>query len=480
MKRLVKLIRVAGAKPDNLEGKAAELYEGLAQNRWQDDESARQALYGNDRHRSIYYANTKRELAKQLTNVIINQEPNPEHSEMLRTYDDCYKKFTTIKLLLGRGAREVAVQEAEKVFKKSDAYGLTEISLSLAQLLRKHYGEIDPKKKKYQKYKEAARRLQELQYAEDLAEQLHSDLMHGFLKSKAFNQEMPERGVEYIKRLMPFLERHQSFRLHYTANNILVTIYQLRSDHQKVIETCRKALDFFAQQPDTRRSALFSFQFKMIPSFIQLQRFAEAKVTIRKCLEMSEEGSHNWVITKQYEAMLGFYSGDYLLAHNTIKAVKKRLQKSPHLQEQWLIYEAYAEFLVGEELSQRTFRLSKFLNEIPTYSTDKRGMNINLLIIQTLFLLKRGKTGKIIDQAEALQRYTYRHLKPDHTFRSNCFIKMLLLLPSCHFNRIAVERKSAQLRERLQSMPIDLAKQDHDLEVVPYEVLWERVLGVLE
>lgn len=480
MKQLLQLIRILEVEPPGLKGKVAELYKGLKRNVWEDDKMARQALFGEDRHRSIYYANTKRALTRLLTNALITSDSNPEHSEILQSYDECYKKFAAIKLLLARGARTAAVNEAEKVFVRSITYGLTEISLSLAQLLRKHYAEIDPKKKKFSRYKKEAERLQDLHYAENLAEQLHSDLVYGFLKSKAFNTEVPEKGVEYIKRLQPFLEYHTSFRLHYTANIILVTIYQLQSDHKKVIETCQEALIFFTSQPDTRRSAIFSFNFKMIPSLIQLKNFEEAKLIISRCVQQSVEGSHNWIITKQYEAMLGFYSGNYLLAYQTIQAVKKKLKSNRrHLLEQWLIFEAYAEFLIGEELSQRAFRLSRFLNEIPTFSNDKRGMNINLLIIQILFLLKRGKKGKLIDQAEALQRYAYRHLKPDHTFRSNCFIKMLLLLPSCSFNRIAVERKSAVYRERLQSVPIDLARQDHDLEIVPYEVLWDQVLTML-
>lgn len=479
MVKLIELIKISGAKLDGMKGKVAELYQGLLNRAWEEDEAARQALFGNDRHRSIYYANTKKELTRHLIDAIISSASNPENSEILRSYDYCYKKFAVVKMLLARGARLAAVGEAEKVFTKSIKYGLTEISLSMAQLLRKNYAEIDPNKKKFEKYKKEAERLKERFHAENLAEQLHSDLVFGFSKSKAFNKAVAEKGVEYIKRLKPYQKRHTSFRLHYTINNILVTISQLQSDHKNVIETCQRALVFFAAQPDTRRSAIFSFNFKMIPSYIQLQDFKLAKKTIEECLFRSTEGSHNWIITKQYEAMLGFYSDHYLLSYETVKTVKKKLKTNHHFFEQWLIYEAYAEFLIGEELSQRTFRLSKFLNQIPTFSKDKRGMNINLLIIQSLFLLKRGKKGQIIDQAEALKQYTYRHLKLDHTFRSNCFIKMLLLLPACSFKRAGVERKSAALLERLQSNPLDLAQQDYELEVVPYEVLWERVLGML-
>ena len=114
------------------------------------------------------------------------------------------------------------------------------------------------------------------------------------------------------------------------------------------------------------------------------------------------------------------------------------------------------------------------------FSMDKKGVNIPILIIQLLFLLQRKEHGKFIDKCEALNAYSYRHLKKDDTFRSNCFIKMLLLLPKCNFHRIAVERKSKLLRAKLASVPLEIARQSAEIEIVPYEDLWGIVMDMLE
>jgi len=80
---------------------------------------------------------------------------------------------------------------------------------------------------------------------------------------------------------------------------------------------------------------------------------------------------------------------------------------------------------------------------------------------------------------ESLNVYCHRYLRKDDTFRSNCFIKMLIVLPNAHFNKIAAIRKTEKLRNRLAEQPLETANQSSELEIIPYELLWELVLEIL-
>ncbi len=126
------------------------------------------------------------------------------------------------------------------------------------------------------------------------------------------------------------------------------------------------------------------------------------------------------------------------------------------------------------------FRIKKFLNEVPTYSKDKRGNNITILILHILLLLQQRKYGEIIDRVESLKTYSHRYLRQDDTFRSNCFIKMLLQLPAASFHKKGVIRKAKKYWEKLQSVPLKKANQSVELEIIPYETLWEFVLNSLD
>jgi len=102
------------------------------------------------------------------------------------------------------------------------------------------------------------------------------------------------------------------------------------------------------------------------------------------------------------------------------------------------------------------------------------------LILQILFLLHQKKYSSIIDRVEPLNTYSYRYLRNDETYRSNCFIKILLQLPKSDFNKKAFLRHSDGFYQKLLEMPIEKAKQGNEVEIIPYETLYEFVLASLE
>jgi hypothetical protein len=152
----------------------------------------------------------------------------------------------------------------------------------------------------------------------------------------------------------------------------------------------------------------------------------------------------------------------------------------------WLVFEAHMYFLASVEkidsISQpeAKFKVYKFLNNIPIYSKDKMGLNIAVLIMHVLILLQQRKFGEIIDRVDALNQYCHRHLRKDETFRSNCFIKMLLKIVRADFNRKRAERYAEPILKKLTSAPFVLSDQNIEVEILPYEDLWNIVLELLE
>ena len=144
--------------------------------------------------------------------------------------------------------------------------------------------------------------------------------------------------------------------------------------------------------------------------------------------------------------------------------------------EHWKILKAHAYLMSPDDYN---FRLGKFLNEVPLFSKDKRGHNTNILILQILFLLEKKKHDEIINKVESLKQYVSKYLRKDDTFRTSCFIKMLCQLPAGNFHPINVERRTKDYFDKMMALPKEQARMDVDVEVVPYEVLWEKVLVFL-
>ena len=221
-----------------------------------------------------------------------------------------------------------------------------------------------------------------------------------------------------------------------------------------------------------------------------IKHFEFAEKTALSCIELLTKGTSIWYFALEYYIILLFHSKQFQKSYQIfLEAIHHPRFKYQYknISEQWKIFEAFIYYLIlkqeiqiGGKTELKKFRLNKFLNEVPIYSKDKRGTNISILILQILFLLEQKKYQKIRDRVEALQVYTYRYLRKDHTYRSNCFIKMLLQLPKSKFNKTAVERKVEKYKEKLQKATNNIANQSSLIEIVPYETLWEYVLDSLD
>ncbi|HRF38439.1 MAG TPA: hypothetical protein PK198_06610, partial [Saprospiraceae bacterium] len=81
--------------------------------------------------------------------------------------------------------------------------------------------------------------------------------------------------------------------------------------------------------------------------------------------------------------------------------------------ETWRIMEAYLFYLVElgkiipaeDDTVFSKFRMARFINEMPLFSRDKRGMNIPILIFQILSLIYNKRYDAAIDRMEAIEKY---------------------------------------------------------------------------
>lgn len=456
--------------------KADLLFQLIVDGKVSSNEDAMRAMFEDNSFPEKSLARTKERLRKRLVNSMMCAYDERE-SLILRTYKNLEKELFAFKILRAKGKKKAARVLGEKAIKRAIKNEFTDIVLGFARDLHRHYAIDEDNRKKYQYYanlvKTAARTFNE----ERIIEGHYIDVIFHLKGKKHYSGKVIELIREKAEEVNDLMETCTTFKAVLLGSNVMVYYYQLTQQIGKLVERCQRTISFFENldyvPPYT---AFFSFLYKLIPNQILLKQFDEVEQSIQKCLQLATEGSHNWIITKQYEVVMYFHQGKIREAGQIIRSMRKDYANEiKNFRETWLIYEAYAALLNGEKV-----RLGKFLNDVPQFSKDKRGMNINMLIIQVLVLLQRRKYGDLIDRMAALERYSYRYLKKDDTFRSNCFIHILLKLEKGDFNLIAVRRHAAKYLKALQSVPVEKSKQDIDVEVVPYELLWEKVVEILK
>lgn len=218
----------------------------------------------------------------------------------------------------------------------------------------------------------------------------------------------------------------------------------------------------------------------------QLQEYNDAEVAIQKSLDLLPEGTRNWFINKELHFLLLFHTKKYTAAYLLYLAVTKHKQfknLTKPRKEQWHIYEAYLHYLLAKECIDKTdlpklkkFRLSRFLNDLSLASQDKRGQQIPILIITIALLIQQKQYFKVYEQVAAIEKFDTRYLKKDDTYRSSCFIRMLIQLPKGDYQQSTVRRKAQKYLKMMQSVPTKLAGQTHELEILPYPMIWEMML----
>lgn len=455
------------------------------------DDDAKNILFPKGQDDSAY-PDLKARLQELLLNQLYTTElSTPGSNSRQRAYFECYRKWGQIKLLMGRNAWSNTVELAEETLKKSRKFELTEIVVDLIRTLRLYFGSIAGVLKKYEEYSEMAEEWEDALHYENLAEALYTDLVVRFVNNKASQQDVHEHAKNCFEQLRPALERHQTYRLHLSGRLIENLIYTSINDYRKTIEVCEKAVRFFEAKDYPTKIPLQIFLYQEMVCYVQLKDFDRGRLAAERGLSLLNEGSFNWFKYQELLIYLSLHTRQYQETYRIFKQAThhRRFGALPKaIGETWRIIEAYLFYLVELEKVHPAendstfsrFRMARFVNEMPLFSRDKRGMNIPILIFQILSLIYNKRYDAAIDRMEAIEKYCSRYLRRDDTFRSNCFIKMLLVIPAQGFHKTAVLRHAEKYHKMLLSMPIDMANQSHDVEIIPYEDLWEMALESLQ
>ncbi|HLF63623.1 MAG TPA: hypothetical protein VI603_07715 [Saprospiraceae bacterium] len=378
---------------------------------------------------------------------------------------------------------------SEILIKTTKKYEYTDLTLLLSRDLYDYFSVIDYHPVKTRKYRKLMNDMRNLYNAELEANEYNAELRAVFSESRGtLRGKLLSKTEAYVEKVKPFLDLpYRSYQLLVSIYLIYAIRYELTRDYNKLIEVCDSAIDEFQNRRVRRKAILIYFSVYKMTCFIQLGRYIEAEEIAEYHFQAMTHGSINWFVLKAYYMISKLYSHDYQRAFEIQREVImcNTYQKQPSARLQtWAVYEAHIEFLIAIGKIQTDqpskFRLNKFLNEIPLYTKDKKGLNIAILIIHVLFLLQQRKYAQIIDREDALKQYCYRYLRKDDTFRSHCFIRMLLQMPRADFNRMRTERYAEPFLNKLRSVPLMVSEQSIEVEVIPYEDLWEMTVELLD
>lgn len=483
-----KRLKAAGA-PGFPDAPTCYLYDIIKDGIVKTDEQASDLL--RKKHPAETYQRVKQQLKKYLNRMLFIVELNLPHYQLRqKAYFECHRSWAAMKILVGKNARASTLDIASDLLQLSRRYDFSDIALDIARTLRLQYGSVLGDLKKYEQYDILAHYLDSVVRAENLAEELYTDLIVRFVNNKSAKKEVHEQALLYFEQISPFLDQFDTYKMHLCGRLIEVLIYSSVNDYKQTVGVCARAISFFEQRSYVANVPLQAFYYQSMVCCVQLRDYEHGKVIAGKGIKLLEDGTFNWFKYQELLIILAFHTRAYQEAYEVLKRVllhRKYSSLPESTRQYWKIIEAYQYYLKelglidveGEESVLSRFRIARFANETPLFSRDRRGLNIPILISQIVYLIHQRKQSETIDRMDAIARYSTRYLIKDDTYRSNCFIKMLLVIPEAGFHKVATKRHADRFVKLLKAVPLDFANQSHEVELIPYEDLWEMVLGTL-
>jgi len=447
-------------------------------------------IYGKEEI-SGKYRNLKHELKKLLLNTLFFIDTNSSRKRD-EAYYQCWKEWAACRILIEKSARKTAVRLAEKIIKTAIKFDFPDLVISIAVLLRIHYALREKDKSKFEHYNELYESYSEHERYKNLAHKYYMKLVLDYaVYSVTPNPKIKEDADRYYKELVPLMQKTDAIKFHYYLYQIQLLGAMGIFDYHSAKAICTEAHLFLENHKIEFKSGIRSFLLNKLVCHIQLREFEEGTATAIACRKLITEGEFNWFKTNEYLIMLSFHTGNYQEAYHIYDMIANHARFRSHkiLHETWSLYRMYLHFLYiinkvvpyTEDNSFNKIRLGRFLNEVPSFSKDKSGMNIPVLVVQMCFLILLKRYDEAIERIDALNKYCGRYLKTSSpNFRSNCFIKMLLHIPASGFHRKHAEQGGRRYLDKMKTVQINFNSQAHEVEVLPFETMWELILNALD
>lgn len=495
MQELLELIKIVNpTKLKNIQivgkgdTKTDSLYWLLQKGKISTDEEAMKHLYPETKSKGGLYQVKEKLLNKLLDSSLIVDTPYSKNSSYTIARYNCLNYCAAFERASFNGVRKLVIKLGEKILKIALAYNMCDIIVRVSGVLTRKAVFILRDIKKVRYYRGLYVKYSELMQLEELSTYYWLEI--SFHTSQ---KRMVEGGV-LVDQAQTYIDELESKLLpDHTANtfaNILslkIRIEELNNNHEKVVDLVDEYLDKLEGYNDVRTNYFTVGLNRKLSALTTLRRFEEAEAVANLALNLAREGMPSWFTALENLIILYFYQAKYAEAFEVFQTastnrVLKAFPKSR--QEIFKVYRAYLQFFINTDLlstdkvgsEYKAYRSAKFSNEVPIFSKDKIGINITIQIAEFLLLFTEGNYKKAKAKVESLRQYANSHLRKGVTFRSNCFMKMLIKLIECNFQKSETMRKTKSLYAKLVNQPDEEHRQTSHVEIVPYEVLWGIIL----
>ena len=398
------------------------------------------------------------------------------------------KQYAHIIMLNALGRQKIAAEEAVRIYKEAVAMDFTEAIIKFDQLIIGYNGVHEYNPKIVEQHQRSLERQFKIYRVESYLRMHGMGILGKFQRKKVAKPELVEQ-VDTVLDGIPELPDDIDTTNYMTFYYLLKLIRTMCvHDYVHTIEVCQEAIVRLQKKRYVPGNPIITFYHNIIASQLYLKRYEAAAQTFVASQPYADRaGAFNRLKHEEMKTSFFLHTGRFGEAVTTYQEVARtRIFKSQtsHHRERWELLAGWvhlAQQLYGVLPEQPVpFRLARFLNSIPTFSMDKSGMNIQVLLLKVAFLLWRDDTDHLIDLEEGIRKYIQRYVQVEENFRSRKMLALYQVLVENDYDAPATRAQTTHLLAELSSQPPNQLDDAHDVEIVPYEMVWRFLLETAE
>ncbi len=429
----------------------------------------------------------KTRLRHILVEAYIMQELGaPSYKTYDLAYQHGYRQLDVVRLLLTGKAFNAAKEIALYAYKNVKDYEIIPLNQGLTDIIASLHLGLFYNEELYLKYSELSRYYSRASYDLSIVTNYYREIRNSMYAHNESPMTTGQKAKDYVKACSDIRQKyHNVSQIQGMLIGTEITGCMLRGEYREAIDASMRGSAILSKCKGVSQSVLSVLAINRVECTIKLNDFELGKQQIKLAKLQVQENPINDLALSENAIRLGLSTGNFDYAYHQFVNVNQRKIKRflrPTSQEHWIVIEACINLLIAAgEISPesdwpklRHFRAASFENKVFNLTKNKKGENIQVLVLQALFSIVRKKYDSAIDRTASLESYCNRYLKDDENLRNNCFFKLLLITTKSGFNRRVTERKGETVLERLKGAT-DRSKLNN-IELIPYETLWRILL----
>lgn len=407
-------------------------------------------------------------------------------SAQFRAHVQATNELVTATLLLNSGSQKSARLMYEHVLKISKKYHITDCEIRAAGYLRRMAATTN-EPHLFRNHDRELQRLQTQQLLEREAERIEDHalkLLHEYSRNP---RTVADRLESLCTEVRTLASASSVIGVQRSMFRVLLWQASMLNRPNDMLHIGTQAITWMNENP-AAESVPYRVEFEgsRMSAALMLKDVEGARSAWHDIHHRIEEGTGNWVNLLQLYFLVCMYAEQFDEARDAL-----HLYESKHRRggvrwrtQLWNLYKAYVFVLIDEGLMQpgqfaRSSRMYPATLEATSEDLvrDKPVTNAALLILKVIHWLRAAKYSEVITVTETLRTYASRYLRNPETARTGRLLRMLATLPASDFDAEKAAARGCSIMQKVKNVP---TTPSYDAEIIPYETLWDIVLGILQ